>query len=78
VELAMLVVLEELTPSERLAFVLHDLCAVPVEEIGPILGLSPAAAGRLAARARGRVRSAPAPTPAPDRGDPDVGPAGPA
>ena len=53
---ALLLVLEALTPSERLAFVLHDLFAVPFEEIAPIVGRSPAAARQLASRARRRVQ----------------------
>jgi RNA polymerase sigma-70 factor (ECF subfamily) len=57
---ALLVVLEILTPAERLAFVLHDLFAVPFEEIAAILGRSEAAARQLASRARRRVQGAPA------------------
>lgn len=53
---ALLVILETLAPSERLAFVLHDLFAVPFEEIGPIVGRSPTAARQLASRARRRVQ----------------------
>ena len=53
---ALLLVLETLTPSERLAFVLHDLFAVPFEDIAPIVGRSPAAARQLASRARRRVQ----------------------
>src|SRR5258708_10647510 len=64
VGLALLVVLETLTPAERLAFVLHDMFAVPFEEIGPIVGRTPAAARQLASRGRRRVQGA-APT-APD------------
>ena len=60
VGVALLVVLETLTPAERLAFVLHDLFAMPFEEIGPIVGRSPEAARQLARRARRRVRGAPA------------------
>ncbi|MFE9838771.1 sigma-70 family RNA polymerase sigma factor [Streptomyces sp. NPDC005551] len=56
VGLALLVVLENLAPAERLAFVLHDLFAVPFEEIAPLLGRTPAAARQLASRARRRVR----------------------
>jgi len=56
VGLALLVVLETLTPAERLAFVLHDMFAVPFEDIGEVLGRSPAAARQLASRARRRVR----------------------
>jgi len=56
VGLALLVVLETLTPAERLAFVLHDLFAVPFDEIAPIVGRSPSAAKMLASRARRRVQ----------------------
>ncbi|WP_460661685.1 sigma-70 family RNA polymerase sigma factor [Kribbella swartbergensis] len=62
VGLALLVVLETLTPAERLAFVLHDMFAVPFEDIAPILGKSPAAARQLASRARRRVQGAPEPS----------------
>lgn len=55
---AMLVVLDALTPAERLAFVLHDMFAVPYDEIAPIVGRSPAAARQLASRARRRVQGA--------------------
>jgi RNA polymerase sigma factor (sigma-70 family) len=65
VGLALLVVLETLTPAERLAFVLHDMFAVPFDEIAPIVGRSPDAARKLASRARQRVRGA-APAPDPD------------
>jgi len=58
VGLALLVVLDSLTPSERLAFVLHDMFAMPFEEIAPIVGRSPAAARQLASRARRRVQGA--------------------
>jgi RNA polymerase sigma factor (sigma-70 family) len=58
VGLALLVVLETLSPAERLAFVLHDMFSVPFEEIAPILGRSPAATRQLASRARRRVRGA--------------------
>jgi RNA polymerase sigma-70 factor (ECF subfamily) len=51
-------VLETLTPAERVAFVLHDLFAVPFEEIAPIVGRSPTAARQLASRARRRVQGA--------------------
>jgi RNA polymerase sigma-70 factor (ECF subfamily) len=62
VGLALLVVLETLSPPERLAFVLHDMFSVPFEEIGRILDRSPDAARQLASRARRRVRgSAPGP-----------------
>ena len=56
VGLALLVVLETLGPSERLAFVLHDMFAVPFDEIAPIVGRSPSAARQLASRARRRVQ----------------------
>ncbi len=62
VGLALLVVLETLAPAERLAFVLHDMFAVPFEEIATILDRSPAAARQLASRGRRRVRGA-APSP---------------
>src|SRR5438874_6283038 len=55
---ALLVVLDALTPAERLAFVLHDLFAVPFEEVAAILQRSPAAVRQLASRARRRVQSA--------------------
>ncbi|MEU6507736.1 sigma-70 family RNA polymerase sigma factor [Streptomyces sp. NPDC046942] len=58
---ALLVVLDQLTPAERLAFVLHDLFGVPFEEVGGILGRTPAAARQLASRGRRRVRGADAP-----------------
>ncbi|MFW3169348.1 sigma-70 family RNA polymerase sigma factor [Geodermatophilus sp. CPCC 206100] len=61
VGLALLVVLDELAPPERLAFVLHDVFAVPFDEIAPIVERSPAAARQLASRARRRVRGAPVP-----------------
>ena len=57
VGLALLVVLETLSPPERLAFVLHDIFAVPFDEIAPIVGRSPEAARQLASRARRRVRA---------------------
>jgi RNA polymerase sigma factor (sigma-70 family) len=62
VGLALLVVLDTLAPAERLAFVLHDMFAIPFEEIAPIVGRSPAAARQLASRARRRVQGA-APVP---------------
>lgn len=55
---ALMVVLDTLAPAERLAFVLHDIFAVPFDEIGPILERSPAAARQLASRARRRVHGA--------------------
>jgi RNA polymerase sigma factor (sigma-70 family) len=61
VGLAMLVVLDTLSPPERVAFVLHDVFAVPFDEIAPIVGRTPAAARQLASRARRRVRGAPVP-----------------
>jgi RNA polymerase sigma factor (sigma-70 family) len=67
VGLALLVVLDTLTPAERLAFVLHDMFAVPFDEIAPIVGRTPTAARQLASRARRRVQTA---VPAPD---PDLG-----
>ena len=65
VGLALLVVLEMLTPAERLSFVLHDMFAVPFEDIAPIVDRSPEATRQLASRARRRVRGA-APVPDPD------------
>jgi RNA polymerase sigma factor (sigma-70 family) len=56
VGLALLVVLDTLAPAERLAFVLHDMFAVPFDEIGPMIDRSPAAARQLASRARRRLR----------------------
>ncbi|MEU9123551.1 RNA polymerase sigma factor SigJ [Streptomyces sp. NPDC048506] len=62
VGLALLVVLETLTPAERLAFVLHDMFAMPFDEIAPLVDRTPAAARQLASRARRRVQgTAPAP-----------------
>jgi RNA polymerase sigma factor (sigma-70 family) len=58
VGLALLIVLETLSPAERLAFVLHDIFAVPFDEIAPIIERSPAAARQLASRARRRVQEA--------------------
>jgi len=63
VGLALLVVLDTLTPAERLAFVLHDMFGMPFEEVAPIVERSPAATRQLASRARRRVRGA---TPVPD------------
>ena len=65
VGLALLVVLDTLTPAERLAFVLHDMFAVPFEEIAPIVERSPVATRQLASRARRRVHEA-------GSGDPDA------
>ncbi|WP_217545312.1 RNA polymerase sigma factor SigJ [Streptomyces sp. GbtcB6] len=67
VGLALLIVLETLEPAERLAFVLHDMFAVPFDDIAPIVERSPAATRQLASRARRRVQGA---TPT---GDPDLG-----
>ena len=61
VGLALLVVLDTLTPAERVAFVLHDVFAVPFDEIAPIVNRSPTATRQLASRARRRVRGAPVP-----------------
>jgi RNA polymerase sigma factor (sigma-70 family) len=61
VGLALLVVLETLAPAERLAFVLHDMFAVPFDDIAPIVGRSPAATRQLASRARRRVQGAAVP-----------------
>jgi RNA polymerase sigma factor (sigma-70 family) len=58
VGLALLVVLDRLSPGERVAFVLHDMFGVSFEEIAPIVGRNPAAARQLASRARRRVRGA--------------------
>ena len=55
--MAMLVVLETLTPAERIAFVLHDIFAVPFDEIASITERTPAAVRQLASRARRRVRA---------------------
>jgi RNA polymerase sigma factor (sigma-70 family) len=62
VGVALLVVLDTLTPAERLVFVLHDLFAMPFDEIGSIMGRSPAAAKQLASRARRRVRGSATPS----------------
>ena len=67
VGLALQVVLDTLTPAERLAFVLHDLFELPFDEIAPMIGRTPAAARQLASRARRRVKGVG--VPAPD-GDP--------
>jgi RNA polymerase sigma factor (sigma-70 family) len=66
VGLALLVVLDSLSPAERLAFVLHDMFELPFEEIAPMVGRSPAAARQLASRARRRVKGAEIPAPDPD------------
>ena len=66
VGLALLVVLDTLTPAERLAFVLHDMFAMSFTEVAGVLGRSPDAARQLASRARRRVRGAPSPDHAAD------------
>jgi hypothetical protein len=66
VGLALLVVLDTLSPAERLAFVLHDMFELPFAEIGPMVGRSPTAARQLASRARRRVKGAEIPAPDPD------------
>ncbi len=68
VGLALQVVLDTLTPAERLAFVLHDMFDLPFDEIAPMVGRPPATARQLASRARRRVRGAEIHTP-----DPDIG-----
>jgi RNA polymerase sigma-70 factor, ECF subfamily len=64
VGLALMVVLEQLSPAERLAFVLHDMFAVPFDEIAPMVERTPEAARQLASRARRRVQGAAPPAPA--------------
>jgi RNA polymerase sigma factor (sigma-70 family) len=66
VSLALLVVLDTLSPAERLAFVLHDIFKLPFEEIAPMVDRSPAAARQLASRARRRVKGAELPASDPD------------
>jgi RNA polymerase sigma factor (sigma-70 family) len=66
VGLALLVVLQTLTPAERLAFVLHDLFDLTFDEIAPVVGRSPATARQLASRGRRRVRGADIQVPDPD------------
>ena len=66
VGLALLVVLDTLTPAERLAFVLHDMFAMPFTEVAAVLGRSPEATRQLASRARRRIRGAPSPDRAAD------------
>jgi len=63
VGLAMLIVLQALTPNERLAFVLHDTFAVPFDDVAQVLETTPGAARQLASRARAKVRTAPEPSP---------------
>src|SRR6186713_2702442 len=67
VGLALLVVLETLQPAERLAFVLHDMFAVPFDDIAAMVDRSPAAARQLASRARRRIQGAPEPADDPAR-----------
>jgi RNA polymerase sigma factor (sigma-70 family) len=62
---ALLVVLDTLAPAERIAYVLHDMFAVPFDDIAPVVGRNPAAARKLASRARRRVRTPPS-VPHPD------------
>ena len=66
VGLALLVVLDSLTPAERLAFVLHDMFELPFDEIAPMVGRTPTAARQLASRARRRVNGAEIPAADPD------------
>jgi RNA polymerase sigma factor (sigma-70 family) len=66
VGLALLVVLDTLTPAERLAFVLHDMFELPFDDIAALAGRSPAAVRQLASRARRRVKGAGVPDPDPD------------
>lgn len=66
VGLALLVVLDTLTPAERLAFVLHDMFELPFEQIAPMLDRTSAATRQLASRARRRVKGSEVPTPDPD------------
>ncbi|MFL6061141.1 MAG: RNA polymerase sigma factor SigJ [Marmoricola sp.] len=70
VDTAFLVVLESMTPAERVAFLLHDVFRYPFEEIAAIVGRTPAACRKLASSARGRVRDArPLPGPAPEQAE---------
>jgi RNA polymerase sigma-70 factor (ECF subfamily) len=66
VSLALLVVLDTLSPAERLTFVLHDMFQLPFDQIAPMVGRSPQAARQLASRARRRVKGAAIPDPDPD------------
>src|SRR5438552_8255145 len=66
VGLALLVVLDSLSPAERLAFVLHDMFELPFDEIAPMVGRSAEATRQLASRARRRVKGAEVPAPDPD------------
>ena len=61
ISVALLVILDTLSPTERVAFVLHDVFNLPFQEIGPIINRSPAAARQLASRARRRIHTSPAP-----------------
>src|ERR1700742_3427158 len=76
VGLALIVVLDTLTPAERLAFVLHDLFAMPFTEVGAALGRSPEAARQLASRGRRRGRGAARAGPAAGQPRPPAGPRG--
>lgn len=67
VGLALFVVLETLSPAERLAFVLHDMFGLPFDDIAPLVDRTPTAARKLASRARRRVQAAPSPEPDLDR-----------
>ena len=66
VGLALLVVLDSLSPAERLAFVLHDMFELPFDDIASMVSRTPVAARQLASRARRRVKGAEIPTPDPD------------
>jgi RNA polymerase sigma-70 factor, ECF subfamily len=68
VGLALLIVLDTLTPAERLAFVLHDMFELPFDEIAPMVGRTPEATRQLASRARRRVKGADVRSPDPDLG----------
>jgi RNA polymerase sigma-70 factor (ECF subfamily) len=67
VGMALLVVLESLTPAERLAFVLHDIFDVPFDQIAPVVDRTPQATRQLASRARRRIQQAPLPDPDPSQ-----------
>src|SRR5690606_34606122 len=69
VSAALLLVLDALSPAERIAFVLHDVFDRPFDEVGDALDRSPEAARKLASRARGRLRGAPAPRRRPGRAE---------
>ena len=68
VGLALLIVLDTLTPDERLAFVLHDMFDLPFKQIAAVVGRTPAAAKQLASRARRRIKGSGMPAPDPDPG----------